>query len=205
MMMENKNISIIKRILPILVLLLIVAIDIFTKVSVVKYNEANNNVLMYGDGIKVIGDWLKIRLGYNTGGIFGFTFGLSPDLRYYFFLGAMPIAMIVVLIFYVKTKADKLYPRICFAMILGLAIGNLSDRLFGWILYRGEFKLFFKTGVVDWIDAGIPKGVFGLADGWRWYTFNIADSSGVIAIILLFIYILIKGDSFIKRKKIENI
>jgi signal peptidase II len=54
-------------------------------------------------------------------------------------------------------------------LILGGAIGNLIDR-------SSVFFTQHYTGVVDFIDIGTA--------GFRWYTFNIADSAVTIGIIL---------------------
>ena len=54
-------------------------------------------------------------------------------------------------------------------LILGGAIGNLIDR-------SSVFFTQHYTGVVDFIDIG--------AAGFRWYTFNIADSAVTMGIIL---------------------
>ena len=85
-----------------------------------------------------------------------------------------------------------------FGLIIGGAIGNLFDRLFGWIFYKGEWKFIFKQGVVDWIDTGIPKGIFGLENGWRWYTFNMADAFVTVSMILLLFYIYLYSNLYLR-------
>jgi signal peptidase II len=57
---------------------------------------------------------------------------------------------------------------IVFGMLLGGAVGNLLDRL--------------RLGhVVDFIDVGIGNV--------RWWSFNVADSSFVVGVILLALYL----------------
>lgn len=62
-------------------------------------------------------------------------------------------------------------------LILGGAIGNLIDR--SYIFFSGTYE-----GVVDFIDVG--------AGGFRWYTFNIADSAVTIGVILYLLYSLFR-------------
>lgn len=207
--MIEKQVSKFKRFLPIILSLVIIISDQITKILVVNYNNTHNNALMSSSSnwIKVIGDWFRIRLGYNNNAIFGLNFGLPDEYKQYILIATTLIAAIVIIIFYTRVKSNKMYPRVCLGLIMGGAFGNLTDRIFGHILYEGKFQLFFEKGVVDWIDAGIPNGVFGLENGWRWYTFNIADSCITVSIILLLIYFIFSKnvDFFIeKNKKVDT-
>ena len=63
-------------------------------------------------------------------------------------------------------------------LILGGAIGNLIDR--SMIFFSDSY-----AGVVDFIDVGVG--------GFRWYTFNIADSAITVGMILYLLHSLFKN------------
>ena len=98
--------------------------------------------------IKLIGDFLKLQLSTNSGAAF-----------------SLRISSIILTIFAIVTSAVIVYwsPRITskawaitFGLVLGGALGNLTDRI-----TKGE--------VTDWISIKY------------WPTFNIADSAIVVA------------------------
>lgn len=203
--MDKKNISLFRRYIPFVFTLIAIIADQLTKAIIVRMNDANDRFLeLYNPEkwIRIIGDWLRIRLGYNNNMIFGLDIGIPENIKPFILILTTLIALVVIIAIYTRIKQDRLFPRICFGLIIGGALGNLFDRLFGWIFFKGEWKLIFDKGVVDWIDFGIPKGMFGLENGWRWYTFNIADSFITISIVLLIIYIIAtKNDDFFKESK----
>jgi len=79
-----------------------------------------------------------------------------------FFVGISVLAVIFIVYLLIKSS----YNFIGLSLVLGGAIGNLIDR----ILY-GK--------VVDFIDFSIGK--------FHWYTFNVADSSLTVGIIVIFL------------------
>ncbi|MEO0094233.1 MAG: signal peptidase II [candidate division WOR-3 bacterium] len=105
----------------------------------------------------IIGDFFRITLLKNPGGIFGIR--IFSDISYYL----MPlIGIVIVIIFALRTK--NFFYLTAYALILGGAIGNLWDRI--------------RTGsVVDFIDIGIKN--------LRWYTFNLADAYIVVGILMI--------------------
>ncbi len=214
---NKQNISIFKRILPWLLTVIAVAIDQITKIIVVNYNTAQsiaNGVdptskfsWLTRNPVELVGDWLRVILVYNDSAIFGMDFGLPDDYRQIILVISTLIAISVITIFFTRIKPEKLFPRALLGLVIGGGIGNLIDRVFGYIIHRGEWKLLFKPGVVDWIDAGIPEGVFGVGNRLAWYTFNMADAFAICSMILLIIYILFAKDSDIfkgSKKKDEN-
>jgi signal peptidase II len=69
---------------------------------------------------------------------------------------------------------------VVFGMLLGGTLGNLLDRL--------------RMGhVVDFVDVGIGS--------LRWPSFNVADSSFVVGIIILAVYLSFAGD---KTEKLHD-
>jgi len=91
--------------------------------------------------------------------------------------------ILAVVIYLIITSRDSLWSRVALTLIAAGAIGNIIDRI--------------RLGmVVDFIDVDIPDiNLFGFHLE-RWWTFNIADSSISIGMVLLLLYIL-----FHPRKK----
>uniref|UniRef100_A0A7C6A999 Lipoprotein signal peptidase n=1 Tax=candidate division WOR-3 bacterium TaxID=2052148 RepID=A0A7C6A999_UNCW3 len=105
----------------------------------------------------LIGDFLRISLIYNPGGIFGIR--IFSDASYYL----MPLIGIAIVIFF-AIRGKSFFYLVAYALILGGALGNLFDRI--------------RMGkVIDFIDIGIKN--------LRWYTFNLADAYIVVGIIML--------------------
>jgi signal peptidase II len=206
-MNENnpQSVSVFKKILPWLATTVAIVIDQISKILVMNYNTAQSIANGYeveslytwlrDNPIELIGNWLRVILVYNNAAIFGIDFGIPDDYQQLILVITTIIAIGVIILFYNWIKPQKLFPRILLGLIIGGAMGNLIDRVFGNILYLGEWKLMFKPGVVDWIDAGIPAGVFGLEERLPWYTFNMADSFITVSIILLLIYIIFTKDT----------
>jgi signal peptidase II len=214
---NQKNVSPLKKIIPWLATTLAIVIDQISKILVMNYNTAQSIANGYNpeelytwlkqNPIELIGNWLRVILVYNNAAIFGIDFGLPDDYQQLILVITTIIAIGVIILFYNWIKPQKLFPRILLGLIIGGALGNLIDRVFGNILYLGEWKLMFKPGVVDWIDAGIPAGVFGLEERLSWYTFNMADSFITVSIILLLFYIIFTNDTdlFKHRGKKPNL
>ncbi len=205
--MKNKNLKIWSKILPFILAVAVVIIDQISKILVVNYNDSHNHILQGSpeNYIKLIGDWLRIKLVYNPNMGFGLNFGLTNQYKQFILMGITTLAIIVVIVILTKIKKENLFVRGCMGLLIGGGWGNLVDRTFGYMLYKGECKLFFERGVVDWIDAGIPKGLFGLENGWRWNTFNLADSFAVIGVLLLILALIINHDKdFFETKKTKK-
>jgi lipoprotein signal peptidase len=214
--MSTNKTSIFKKLLPWILTIVAIIIDQVTKIFVVRFNDPQSLANGYNldkettwlskNPINVIGEWLRISLGYNDAAIFGSTLGLPGEYRQYILMGITAIAIVVIILFFTRIKSDKLFPRACFGLIIGGAIGNFIDRIFGYILYKGECKLFFEKGVVDWIDAGFPFELYkntwlnDLLPYHRWFTFNMADSFITVSIILLLIYIIATRDTDIFKE-----
>jgi signal peptidase II len=133
--------------------LLVVVLDQLAKAAV-------TSNLSPGEAIEVIGDWLRIVYGQNSGALFG----LFKDNAVMF--GLVSLAVIALIVIYHARAASSAYLTVTLGLLLGGAIGNMVDRL--------------RLGyVVDFVDAGIGTT--------RFYTFNVADSAISLAILLLLI------------------
>ena len=109
--------------------------------------------------VDLVGSFVQLRYTTNSGGAFSLLTG-AP-----LFFGIMAM-LIVGGIVYASRRARPLSMLIVLGLILGGALGNLTDRLLrGEGLLRGE--------VVDFVKVGI------------WPVFNLADSCVVVGGILL--------------------
>jgi signal peptidase II len=113
--------------------------------------------------VDVIGSFVQLRYTTNSGGAFSLLTG-AP-----LFFGVMAIVIIGGII-YASRRTRPLSMLVVLGLVLGGALGNLTDRLFrGEGLLRGE--------VVDFVKIGI------------WPVFNLADSCVVVGGMLLAIFL----------------
>jgi len=111
-----------------------------------------------GEVVNVVGENLRLVFSQNSGALFG----LFRDNAVVF--GIASLAVIALIVAYHARSGRSLYFSIALGLLLGGALGNVSDRL--------------RLGyVVDFVDMGI--GAF------RWYTFNAADAAISVAIVML--------------------
>jgi len=117
-------------------------------------------VASLGDGpVSIIGTDVELALSRNTGGAFSLFQGMTPVLA---------VLAIVLVVFLVRAarKTDGVIAVVALALVLGGAIGNLTDRI---VRSPG----FLRGAVVDFvrIDA-FP-------------TFNVADSAITVGAMML--------------------
>ena len=134
----------------------VVVLDIITKLF------AERNLIPHVPR-RVFGDWVRFTLAYNPGA--AFSMWLGPYSRIIF--GAFALIALVILYRLFKGSAPGDTLRVlALGLAWGGAAGNLMDRVRS------------AAGVVDFIDVGLP-------DGWRFWTFNVADSAVTVGAILL--------------------
>ena len=137
----------------------VVVVDQLTKAWII----ANYQV---GVPSEILGDSVRIWLSHNTGALFG----LFRDQALIF--AAFSFAVIGIILWYQAKAGGSLVVALALGLLLGGAIGNLSDRL--------------HLGYVnDFVDLGIGS--------WRFYTFNVADSAISGAVLLLLLLAVIPG------------
>ena len=113
--------------------------------------------------LAVIGSFVQLRYTTNSGGAFSLLTG-AP-----LFFGVMAIVIIGGIV-YASRRTQPLSMLVVLGLILGGALGNLTDRLLrGEGLLRGE--------VVDFVKVGI------------WPVFNLADSCIVVGGLLLALFL----------------
>jgi len=128
---------------------------------------------------QIMGDFFRIRFVQNPGAAFSLYF--NNDLLNKFLFMYMPIALILFFIYLIAISKNRL-SLFSYSLILGGAIGNIIDRV-----------IFGK--VTDFLDFDFPDFLIE-----RWPTFNIADSSIVVAMILILLADLV----FTKKKTINS-
>ena len=112
-----------------------------------------------GQSMVMLGDWVRFVHGQNNGALFG----LFRDSAAGF--AAVSLVVVGAILWYQARAGSGLYISITLGLLLGGALGNLADRV--------------RLGyVVDFVDAGIGR--------LRFWTFNVADASISLAIVLLF-------------------
>jgi signal peptidase II len=122
-----------------------------------------------GQSVDVVDSVLRFSLIHNTGAAFNV---LRDSSVLYVVIAA--VVVIVSVGYYRYLPRDNYLLTVCLGMQLGGAIGNLIDR-------------FQHVYVVDFIDVG-----FGDV---RWPSFNVADSSIVVGIIVLAGYLMLHPDA----------
>ena len=137
------------------VVAVVLVLDLATKIAAEIF-------LRHYVGLPVIGDFFQLRLVYNPGAAFGINVGAYS--RWVFM--ALSLAALVVLGSMLKATRPGDHVRLyALALISAGAAGNLVDRIRS------------ASGVVDFLDFN-----FG---GWRFPTFNVADSAVTCGAILL--------------------
>ncbi|KNB52690.1 signal peptidase II [Streptomyces caatingaensis] len=132
-------------------------VDLLSKLAVVAKLE-------HHDPVELIGSWLQFTVIRNRGA----AFGIGETMTIIFTVIA---SAVIVVIARIARKLHSLPWAIALGLLLGGALGNLTDRLF-----RAPGG--FEGGVVDFIAV------------WHWPVFNLADSAivcgGFLIVILSF-------------------
>ena len=108
----------------------------------------------------VVGEYVRIVHTENTGA----AMGLLPERTTLLSILSV-FAVFAILYYYRQIASSSPLVATTLGMQLGGAFSNLVDRV-------------GQGYVVDWIDVGIPGG-------WRFWAFNVADSSIVVGIVLV--------------------
>jgi len=151
------------KVLPLALSAVLVALDQASKALVVARVEPGTIAW------SAFGDFFWLVRQQNLGMAFSLLDDLSPGLRTPVLI-LLPLALVAfVLVFYFRGDEITAFQRWTLAGIVGGGLGNLVDRVFR------------PQGVVDFLSFKF-YGLFGLE---RWPTFNVADASVVVSVILL--------------------
>jgi signal peptidase II len=118
------------------------------------------------ESIPVIQGFFNITYVRNPGAAFGFLADASPLFRSIFFVAVTVLAIILVVHYIWKSRAEEPFLTFALALILAGAVGNLIDRV-----RLGE--------VIDFLDVYIGS--------YHWPAFNVADSAISVGAVILFI------------------
>ena len=141
-----------------LMLVSIVAVVVFTLDRLTKM-WVEQNVPLF-EARPVVAEYVRIVHTQNSGA----AFGLLPE-RTTLLSVLSVVAVLGILYYYRQIASRSSLIAATLGMQLGGALGNLVDRV-------------GQGYVVDFIDVGIPGG-------WRFWAFNVADSSIVVGILLV--------------------
>lgn len=143
--------------------LLLTALTILIADQVTKALVAAN--LELGQRVRVLGDLVQVWHAQNSGAAFSLFQGGS-----FVFLVVSVLSIGMVAYFHRSLRGQGLWLHLVLGVILGGTLGNFIDRL--------------RQGyVTDWLSVGIGDT--------RWPTFNVADSSIVVGIGILVLYLLL--------------
>lgn len=159
-----------RKYLPFTLTAIVVLLDQITKALVVAYIPENTIWK------SLFGDFLRIVHVRNNAVAFSLGTSLPMFIKILLFI-IVPLAFCVLIAIYIVKEKDEnisLAQRFFLAGIVGGGVGNLIDRIF-----RG-------MSVVDFISTN-NYGVFGMD---RFPTYNIADASITICVILMAISII---------------
>lgn len=111
-----------------------------------------------GQATSVVGDLIRLVNSHNAGGLFGILQGQAAPFA------IVSLGVMSLIVWYHARSGRSTYLTVTLGLLLGGAIGNALDRV--------------RLGyVVDFVDMGVGAV--------RWYTFNVADASISLAILLL--------------------
>jgi signal peptidase II len=146
-------------IIPIVVVLL----DQISKILIKQYWVSND---LFYEKINIFGDYLRLIFIQNP----GIAFGIDTS-NYHIYITLLTIFAAIFLSYYLyQLVKENSYESLSWSFILGGAIGNCIDRVLVLI------PSYNYHGVIDFIDIGINQ--------YRWYTFNLADASITIGLII---------------------
>ncbi|MCD6161620.1 MAG: signal peptidase II [candidate division Zixibacteria bacterium] len=141
-----------------------------------------HSTFFLGESKQVVGDLIRFTFIFNPGGAFGITFG-----SYWVYTILSLAAVIAVIAYFFKADKQPKFIKLCLALVVGGAAGNMIDRL----IYRKVIDFID----IDIMDIIIPPFSFlsfdfsGLAIS-RWYTFNIADAAITIGLFGILIFLI---------------
>ena len=114
--------------------------------------------------VPVLGEALRITVSHNQGALFGLLQGSAVVF------GLVSLLVVGLIVWYQARAGASLIVSIALGLLLGGAMGNLTDRL--------------RLGyVIDFVDAGLGDV--------RWFTFNLSDVAIDGAILLLILVALV--------------
>ncbi len=138
-------------------------LDQVSKIFIKQYWIKND---LFYSSVNIFGDYVRFIFVENP----GIAFGIDTS-RYHLYITLLTILAIIFLSYYLyKLATENSYESLSWSFILGGAMGNCIDRILVFI------PNYNYTGVIDFIDIGLNQ--------YRWYTFNLADTSITVGLII---------------------
>jgi signal peptidase II len=136
--------------------------------------------------IQVLGNFFRITFVENPGMAFGLQMGNNM-----FFTVFAVLASFAIVYYLMQLPANQRWARWALALILGGAMGNLSDRLLrGKVIDFLDFEFFnihipaFKILFLDFPGYELD----------RWPVFNVADMAVTVGMFMLLMFIIFEKD-----------
>jgi signal peptidase II len=152
--------------------------------------------MQIGENIPVIGNFFRFTYVENP----GMAFGIRVDNSVLFMILSLFAAGLV--FYYLFKLRNEAWPlQLAISMIAAGAIGNLADRLIrGSVVDFLDFE-FFDVAIPAFQFLGINFTGYSMT---RWPVFNIADMAVSSGMIIIFAFILFKGDPLEPSLKEES-
>lgn len=132
------------------------------------------NIPLY-DSIPIIKGFFNLSHVHNPGGAFGFLAQNGSPWLHWMFIGAVILALGLILYFHHQTPRSHPYLALGLSLIFGGAVGNFIDRV-----RLGE--------VVDFLDFYVAHH--------HYPTFNVADSAVTVGVGIFIVHIVFKKMPF---------
>jgi signal peptidase II len=152
-------------------------------IDIRSYSQISDHIFTIGSPL----NWVNFDTTYirNTGAAWGLLGNLPENIRPYFFYVLTSVAMVIILIFFLKTNPRQTLSRLGIAFIFSGAAGNFIDRV--WLHY-----------VIDWIHFKWDL----LGWNYDYPVFNVADSVVTLGVVFLIIDTFMDEIRIRKAKKI---
>ncbi len=159
----------------------VAAVSLFSDISTKVWAEIVLNKRGF-EPIRVIGDNFNITLAYNQGGAWGLFASADKMVRLPFFLAVSVFAIFFIVSLYSRLAPSQKALKWGLPMVLGGALGNLSDRItraqvIDFIDYRADWVMQANAFVAQYVKH------WAVTDHWP--TFNVADIAICIGVGLM--------------------
>jgi signal peptidase II len=157
------------------------AISLFADISTKVWAEIVINQRGF-EPINIIGNNFNITLAYNQGGAWGLFASADKLVRLPFFLAVSVFAIFFIVSLYSRLAPSQKALKWGLPMVLGGALGNLSDRItraqvIDFIDYRADWVMHANAFVAQYVKN------WAVTDHWP--TFNVADIAICIGVGLM--------------------
>jgi lipoprotein signal peptidase len=160
----------------------VAAVSLLADVATKAWAEIVLSKRLFSPSIVVIKEHLSFTLAYNRGGAWGLLQDASETIRKPFFLLVSALAIAFIVSLYAKLTNSQRALKWGLPLVLGGALGNLSDRV-----TRSQVIDFIDYRA-DWILA-MNRAVAKVAPSWgitdHWPTFNVADIAICVGVGLM--------------------